>query len=160
ERERRARRRGPRGLAGSARARGADRRRGEGAPRRAAGGWRARRLAPQARGGRARDRRRLRGRAPAGAEGPPRRDRARAGVMSLSWGPRAVPLAPCAVYAEGEAARALVRRLLARTDEELARLRGVAAASLVLILGEDLPWVDGARYLGADPLALALLLPT
>jgi hypothetical protein len=80
--------------------------------------------------------------------------------MNLSWGPRPAPLAPSAVYAEKDAARALVRRLLARTDEELARLRGVAAPDLVLIVGEELPWVDGARYLGVDPLAPALLLPT
>jgi hypothetical protein len=80
--------------------------------------------------------------------------------MKVRWGPRAVPLAPRAVYADGEAARALVRRLLAAPDEELARLRGVSAPDFVLVLGDDLPWVDGARYLGTDPLAPALLLPT
>jgi hypothetical protein len=69
------------------------------------------------------------------------------------------------VSAEGEAARALAKRLLVRSDEDLGRLRGVAGegrAGLILVTGAelDLPWTDGARYLGQDPLAPSLLLPT
>ena len=64
--------------------------------------------------------------------------------------------------ARGEAARALARRLLARDDEALARLSGVAGPELLVVLGvaADLPWVDGAVYLGRDADAPALLLPT
>lgn len=64
--------------------------------------------------------------------------------------------------ARGEAARALARRLLVRDDEALARLSGVAGPELLVVLGvaADLPWVDGAVYLGRDADAPALLLPT
>jgi hypothetical protein len=41
-------------------------------------------------------------------------------------------------------------------------LSGVAASGLLVVLGEagELPWVDGSVYLGRDPEAPALLLPT
>lgn len=72
------------------------------------------------------------------------------------------PLRPSLALAEGAAAARLARRLLALTDEALARLSGVAAPGLLAVLGaeEDLPWVDGIRYLGRHPDAPALLLPT
>ena len=78
------------------------------------------------------------------------------------WRPRPDPLAPVGVAARGRAARALAERLLARDDEALARLHGVAGEDLLLVLGEapELPWADGATYLGRDPLAPSLLLPT
>lgn len=89
-------------------------------------------------------------------------------LVPIAWRPRAVPLEPVGMAARGEAARALARRLLARSDEELARLTGVAGQDLVLVLGNPgnaadtalLPWVDGAVYLGRDPRAPSLLLPT
>lgn len=76
--------------------------------------------------------------------------------------PRAEPLAASAAIAEGEAAARLARRLLALPDASLARLDGVAGEGLLAVLGaeNDLPWVDGVRYLGRDPAAPALLLPT
>lgn len=91
--------------------------------------------------------------------------------VPIAWRPRAVPLEPVGMAARGEAARALARRLLARSDEELARLTGVAGQDLVVILGNAghagypldtalLPWVDGAIYLGRDARAPSLLLPT
>jgi hypothetical protein len=64
--------------------------------------------------------------------------------------------------ATGAAARALARRLLEEPDERLAELRGLTGDSLLAVLGaaEVLPWVDGVVYLGADPDAPRLLLPT
>jgi len=61
----------------------------------------------------------------------------------------------------GEAARRLARRLLSRDDEALSRLSGVATQDLLVLLGEadELPWVDGAVYLGRDAGAPSLLLP-
>jgi len=76
--------------------------------------------------------------------------------------PRAEPLSPVAVVATGDAAQRLARRLLALPSDRLARLQGVSATDLIALIGDegDLPWVDGARYLGRDPSAPALLLPT
>lgn len=83
-------------------------------------------------------------------------------VISVVWRPRKTPLDPVGVAARGEAARALARRLLAREDEILARMTGAAAPDLLVVLGAsaDLPWVDGAVYLGKDAAAPSLLLPT
>ena len=83
-------------------------------------------------------------------------------LVPIAWRPRSAPLEPVGMAARGEAARALARRLLARSDEELARLTGVAGQDLVLILGDAalLPWVEGAAYLGRDARAPSLLLPT
>ena len=80
----------------------------------------------------------------------------------MVWRPRKTPLDPVGVAARGEAARALARRLLAREDEALARLSGAASRELLVVLGDaaDLPWVDGAVYLGKDTAAPSLLLPT
>ncbi len=80
----------------------------------------------------------------------------------VSWQPRTAPLDPVAVAARGRAARALARRLLLCDDDALARLHGTAAPDLLVVLGDaaDLPWVDGAVYLGKDAAAPALLLPT
>ena len=49
-----------------------------------------------------------------------------------------------------------------RTTRPLTALRGLAGDRLLAILGDerDLPWVDGVIYLGADPDAPRLLLPT
>lgn len=75
---------------------------------------------------------------------------------------RSSPLTPSAVVGEGEAAVRLARRLLALPDEALSRLSGVRAPGLLAVCGAeaDLPWADGVRYLGRDPDAPALLLPT
>lgn len=76
--------------------------------------------------------------------------------------PRRAPLPACAAVATGAAARALARRLLEEPEEQLASLRGLTGDSLLAVLGaaEALPWVDGVRYLGSDPDAPRLLLPT
>lgn len=82
--------------------------------------------------------------------------------ISVVWRPRRTPLDPIGVAARGEAARALARRLLARDDETLARMSGAAAPDVLVVLGPsaDLPWADGAVYLGKDAAAPSLLLPT
>jgi len=83
-------------------------------------------------------------------------------TVPLVWGPRRAPLTPTGQLALGPVSRALGQRLLGADDEALARLRGVSASGLLIVLGalEDLPWVDGVIYLGRDPGAPALLLPT
>ena len=82
--------------------------------------------------------------------------------IPVVWRPRRTPLDPVGVAARGDAARMLARRLLARGDEALARLSGAAAPELLVVLGDsaDLPWADGAVYLGKDAAAPSLLLPT
>lgn len=66
-----------------------------------------------------------------------------------------------AVVAEGAAAEALARRLLALSDSARVALRGVAGGDVVLVEGpaESLPWVEGARYLGRCDDAPGLHLP-
>lgn len=80
----------------------------------------------------------------------------------VRWAPRDPPLAPAAVVGLGDAARALARRLLRLDDARLGALQGVAGPSLIAVVGaaEALPWVDGAVYLGRDPDAPTLYLPT
>jgi hypothetical protein len=95
-------------------------------------------------------------------------------AVAVSWSVRPLPLAPVAVLAiGGDVASRLVQRLLRDDDAALARLRGVASQRAVLVLSDAgsngdaaavhagaLPWIDGLRYLGRDPRAPGLLLPT
>ena len=84
--------------------------------------------------------------------------------IPVPWGERPEPLESLAVVAFDGAARSLARRVLEASDDRLSRLRaaGGTAACALLILGvaDDLPWADGAVYLGKDPEAPSLLLPT
>ncbi len=82
--------------------------------------------------------------------------------FALRWAPRSDPLRPVAVVATGDAATRLADRLTKESDERLGRLRGIAGADVLLLIGDagDLPWVDGVGYLGRDPAAPNLLLPT
>ena len=82
--------------------------------------------------------------------------------IAVALRPRATPLAPAAAAARGPVAKALVERLLARDDAALAKLSGVSAEGIVIVIGagDTLPWVDGIVYLGHDPSAPSLLLPT
>jgi hypothetical protein len=83
-------------------------------------------------------------------------------IGSIGWRNRSAPLSPTAVAATGVAAVSLARRLLSSDDEALIELRGVAGERILLLTGnaDQLPWVDGAVYLGRDPMAPSLLLPT
>jgi hypothetical protein len=78
--------------------------------------------------------------------------------VRIAFTPRNEILEPAAVAGAGPVALALARRLMAHGSVE--RFTGVAAASLVIAIGDDLPWVDGVTYLGRDPQAPLLLLPT
>jgi hypothetical protein len=84
------------------------------------------------------------------------------GAIPIGFRPRAEPLVPTAAAARGDTARALAERLLARDDDALARLAGVAGDDLLVVIGarDELPWIDGVVYLGKDPAAPSLLLPT
>ncbi|MFO0595018.1 MAG: hypothetical protein U0228_06930 [Myxococcaceae bacterium] len=76
----------------------------------------------------------------------------------LHWAPRWPTLQPEYVVVEGEAARALARRLAG--SPRLAQLRGVVAGNVLALTGDELPWVDGAQYFGREPDAPWLLVPT
>lgn len=80
----------------------------------------------------------------------------------ITWAPRAEPLPIGGCTARGPAARALVDRLLALDDRALAALEGCATPERVVVFGPAaaLPWVDGAVWLGQDPAAPSLWLPT
>lgn len=80
--------------------------------------------------------------------------------VPLRWIPRERPLDPRGAAHRGEGAKALVERLLACTDGALRALRGVAAGGDVVILGDEVPWVPEALWLGRDPDAPGWLLPT
>ena len=81
--------------------------------------------------------------------------------MRVAFVPREPPLVPAAAVAVGPAARRLCQRLL-EDDSRLAELRGLGGSDLLLVLGDadSLPWSDGIAYLGHDPAAPRLLLPT
>lgn len=82
--------------------------------------------------------------------------------MRVAFVPRRLPLSPTASAGVGPVARALAERLLAMDDSHLSKLRGVTGTDVLVVLGEaeSLPWVDEIAYLGVDPLAPRLLLPT
>jgi hypothetical protein len=82
--------------------------------------------------------------------------------MRITFSPRPDILDPVAVAGVGRPARALANRLLRLTDARLQELRGAAGGDLLVVLGETsaLPWADGVAYLGRDPDAPRLLVPT
>lgn len=73
-------------------------------------------------------------------------------MITVGWRARAVPLDPLAVVGTGLVATALL--------ECAEGLRGVRTSDAVVLVGDDLPWVDGCRYLGRDPAAPGVYLPT
>ncbi|MDP2345623.1 MAG: hypothetical protein Q8O67_32060 [Deltaproteobacteria bacterium] len=83
-------------------------------------------------------------------------------LLPIAFVVREDPLEAIAVIGFGAVAASLARRLLACPDDVLRRLHGVAGAGVLVALGaaETLPWVDGVTYLGRDPRAPRLLLPT
>jgi hypothetical protein len=85
-----------------------------------------------------------------------------AAFIRVTWDVRDEPLAASAVVGSGRVALQLGRRLLELGEESLARLKGVAGSGLLILTGdqESLPWVDGVLYLGRDPAAPSLLVPT
>jgi hypothetical protein len=86
-------------------------------------------------------------------------------IVPIAWRAREQPLPPSAAVAIGPDASRLAERLSTRDDAALARLVGVWSrekSGAIVVIGEaaDLPWIDGVRYLGRDPRAPALLVPT
>ncbi|HZM80998.1 MAG TPA: hypothetical protein VFC19_35190 [Candidatus Limnocylindrales bacterium] len=82
-------------------------------------------------------------------------------MIAWGWVRRLPPLDPAAVVG-GAPMRGSVRDELARriaADPDPTRLRVTASGEWMLVLGraEDLPWVDGATYLGWDH---GILVPT
>ena len=70
----------------------------------------------------------------------------------LTWARREPPLHPAAVAGGADLRAVTVRRL-----REGAGLRVAFGREWTLVVGEDLPWADGATYLGWDD---GLLVPT
>jgi hypothetical protein len=82
--------------------------------------------------------------------------------MRIAFVPRDNILEPIAVAGLRDAARALAHRLLALDDDQLRELRGAAGNAILIALGQTaaLPWAAGVTYLGRDPDAPRLLVPT
>jgi hypothetical protein len=82
--------------------------------------------------------------------------------MRIAFVPRENILEPVAVAGFGDAAVALAHRLLALDDDQLRELRGAAGDAVLIALGQTaaLPWAAGVTYLGRDPDAPGLLVPT
>ncbi len=83
-------------------------------------------------------------------------------ALKVGWQDREPPLPPVAVCATGDAAVQLGRRLLREDPTVLSDLVGVGGPGLLCVAGspDRLPWVDGVVYLGRDPAAPGVLLPT
>lgn len=79
-------------------------------------------------------------------------------ATALTWRPRPEPLPAAAVTVPAPATPALAAATLLRLEAGAA-LRAAVAAERLLVLGEaaELPWCEGAQYLGWDA---GLLLPT
>ncbi|MCC6536208.1 MAG: hypothetical protein IT162_01575 [Bryobacterales bacterium] len=83
-------------------------------------------------------------------------------LLNVTWTPRmpaAPPLTASGVYLQGHAARGLARELL---TAPLPPLEAVFIAEGIVLLGpaEQLPWRDGALYLGRDAAEPRLYLPS
>jgi hypothetical protein len=71
---------------------------------------------------------------------------------------REPPLPIAGAAGIGAVADALLAAVRAAPDPS--RWVGVAGDGVVVIVGDAIPWVDGAIWLGRDPAAPGLLLPT
>jgi hypothetical protein len=82
--------------------------------------------------------------------------------LTVSFVPREQPLMPVAAAAAGPAARGLGERLARLGDDHLSSLRGLSGPDLLLVIGDrdSLPWAPEIVYLGRDPEAPRLLVPT
>lgn len=80
----------------------------------------------------------------------------------ISWKSRTKPLEAVAVAGRGVTKAMFMDRLRRRTDADLSGLRIILDDDSFILLGESarLPWASGGLYLGCDPNAPGLLLPT
>lgn len=79
-------------------------------------------------------------------------------MTSLSWHERPTPLTPTGIVGVGEVAISLARRVLLEDQPSL--FQSVAAKDLLVVLHHQPPWVDGGVFIGVDPDAPGLYLPT
>jgi hypothetical protein len=82
--------------------------------------------------------------------------------LALTFTPRDTPLRASGVVAFGAHARSLARRVLASLEDTFADLEGVVGDDVIVFLGEEttLPFVDGVHYIGEEPGAHSVLVPT
>lgn len=78
----------------------------------------------------------------------------------VRWRVSDSPLPPLGLVARGAVAPVLRAWFLGREPQVMARYTGVAWDGGLVVCGADLPWVEGARYVGAAPGTSALWLPT
>ena len=73
-----------------------------------------------------------------------------------------MPLKPEIVVAKGIVACQLLKKCQDFSEQQLARYEGLSCADLVLLKAEEehLPWIKGVIYLGRDPHAPSLYIPT
>lgn len=84
------------------------------------------------------------------------------GLLPIKWLHRDPPLAPAAVAAYGsDCIKQLVLRLSLREETTVKRVRFVFGENILVAMAaeEDLPWSDGAIFLGSQP-GSNLFLPT
>jgi hypothetical protein len=83
-------------------------------------------------------------------------------MPTLAWRARDAAPPPGGLVAAGAVARAVVRALACRAQQERAGLAVVATRALLVVLGpgDRLPWVEGVRYCAPAPDAPGLWLPT
>jgi hypothetical protein len=84
------------------------------------------------------------------------------GLLKIEWQNCFDALSPCALIAFDAAAISLAEKLLSFEDEKLSAFQGVSSERMILITGdgENLPWANGATYLGRDAKIPSVLLPT
>jgi hypothetical protein len=84
------------------------------------------------------------------------------GLLKIRWQNRPDALSPCAVVTFDAAAISLAEKLLSLEDEKLHFLQGIGGKQMILLTGEgeNLPWTNGAIYLGRDAQMPSVLLPT
>ena len=81
-------------------------------------------------------------------------------MQVLAWAQRDQALAPAGMVALGAVKARLLAQLRKLDAQAQARLSIVATRDMLVVLGADLPWVDGARYCAPDPRVRNLWLPT
>jgi hypothetical protein len=83
-------------------------------------------------------------------------------LFKIEWRNRSDALEPSATIAFEDAAISLAEKLLTLDDENLRGLQAVGAKKMILLVGDkdNLPWANGAVYLGRDSQIPACLLPT